>query len=180
MFSLKSGFDMFFNNITCTSDDPNGFMGSLSCYVSKNIKRRSFSIELEFKKDLKHFLINICIVLPRKNEENFVLLNLTNIDGCKLLSNKNQATFIKLGRSTLDRFGNIPHQCPFKKDNPYYIRNFRADMNMMPAFTFETEMLLWFDLIAARNKIIKGFIRSFVSLKQKPNNKIWSNRKGSF
>lgn len=90
---------MFFDNITCTSDDSNGFLSKLSCYVSKNVKRRTFSIELQFKKDLRHFMLNMCVVLPRKNGADFVLLNLTNIDGCKLLSNKNQATFIKLGRS---------------------------------------------------------------------------------
>lgn len=157
---------MFFDNITCSSDDPNGLLSKLSCYVSKNVKRRTFSIEMQFKKDIRHFTTNICVVLPRKNSNDFVLFNLTNIDGCKLLSNKNQAPFIKLGRSTLDRFGNIPHQCPFQKEILYYIRNFRTDMNLFPAFSFEAEMLLWFDLVVEHKKIIKGFLRSFVTMKK--------------
>ncbi|XP_037809669.1 uncharacterized protein LOC119602306 [Lucilia sericata] len=160
---------MFFDNITCTSDDPNGFLNVLSCYLSKSVKRRTFSIELQFKKDLRHFMLNMCVVLPRKNGNDFVLFNLTNIDGCSLLSNKNQATFIKLGRSTLDRFGNIPHKCPFQKDVLYYIRGFRTDMNLFPAFSFEAEMLLWFDLIVDHKKIIKGFLRSFVTMKRNKN-----------
>lgn len=160
---------MFFDNITCTSEDPKEFLNMLSCYLSKNVKRRTFSIELQFKKNVRHFMFNMRVVLPRKNANNFVLFNLTNIDGCKLLSNKNQATFIKLGRSTLNRFGNIPQQCPFKKDTLYYIRGFRSDMSRIPAFTFEAEMLLWFDFIVEQKKIIKGFLRSFVTMKKNKN-----------
>lgn len=153
---------MIFKNFTCTSADPHGYMDKLSCFMSKSSKRGTFSLEMLLKKDVKKFLLDLRVELPRKGGDNFVLLNITHIDGCNWMSNKNQIPFIKIGRTLLDRFSNFPSQCPFQNGTSYYIRGFRVDMKLFPAFSFEADMLIWFDFIVEQSKVISGFIHSSV------------------
>ena len=162
---------MVFEHCNCSFliDKPQTLIKQLNCGVSKNIKRRSFSIEFMLAEDVNEFGINMKIQLPRKGQSEFVLLDLKNIEGCKILSNKNQATLVQLGRSTLDRFSNIPHSCPFKKNVLYYIRNFRVDMNNLRIFNFEAEMQVLYDFMLNNKKVFKGFIqgRMYNKLKNK-------------
>lgn len=153
---------MVFTNCSCSSEDPEGMLSLLKCGLSKSVKRPSFNIELQFKKPVAKFFVNMRIVLPRRFGDDFTLFNLSGIDGCSLLSNKNQIAFIQLGRKHMDRFSNVPKRCPWPKDVNYYIRGFRSDMATMPAFNFETDMNLWFELVVNHHKLIRGFIQSRV------------------
>ncbi|KAH8291037.1 hypothetical protein KR054_008001 [Drosophila jambulina] len=153
---------MVFSNCTCYSEDPEEMLSHLKCGLSKSVKRPSFNIELQFQKPVAKFFVNMRIVLPRRMGEDFTLFNLSGIDGCSLLSNKNQIAFIQLGRKHMDRFSNVPKRCPWPKDVPYYVRGFRADMAAMPAFNFESDMNLWFDFVVNHQKVIRGFIQSKV------------------
>ncbi|XP_039479914.1 uncharacterized protein LOC120444373 [Drosophila santomea] len=158
----KSNFDMVFTNCTCSIEDPDGILSHLKCGLSKSVKRPSFNIELKFQKPVAKFFVNMRIVLPRRLGEDFTLFNLTGIDGCSLLSNKNQIAFIQLGRKHMDRFSNVPKRCPWPKDVNYYVRGFRSDMSAMPAFNFESGMNLWFEFVVNQQKLIRGFIQSRV------------------
>ncbi|EDW32221.1 GL11521 [Drosophila persimilis] len=158
----KANFDMIFTNCTCRSEDPEGMLSHLQCGLSKSVRRPSFSIELMFRQPVVRFQVNMRIVLPRNSGEDFTLFNLTGIDGCSLLSNKNQIVFIQLGRERMDRFSNVPKRCPWPKDVMYYVRGFRSDMQALPAFNFEADMNLWFEFISNGNKVIRGFIQSRV------------------
>ncbi|XP_068144467.1 uncharacterized protein [Drosophila tropicalis] len=155
---------MIFNNCSCTREDPENVLSHLSCGISKSSKRPTFTIELEFRQPVVKFKVNMRVVLPRPKSvgDDFPLFNLTDIDGCNLLSNKNQITMIKLGRENMDRFSNIPKRCPWPKDVRYYVRGYRTDMQTLPAFSFEADMHLWFEFVVNHNKIIKGFIQSRV------------------
>jgi len=153
---------MVFTNCTCFSEDPEKMLSNLKCGLSKSVKRPSFNIELQFQKPVTRFFVNMRIVLPRRFGGDFTLFNLSGIDGCSLLSNKNQIAFIQLGRKHMDKYSNVPKHCPWPKDVPYYVRGFRSDMAAMPAFNFESDMNLWFDLVVNQHKLIRGFIQSRV------------------
>ncbi|XP_037941812.1 uncharacterized protein LOC119674728 [Teleopsis dalmanni] len=112
---------------------------------------------MTFKKDVPTFFLNLRFVLPQKNTE-FVILNLTNMNGCELLGNSKQTTLLKIGREHMDRFSNMPRHCPFLKSQVYYIRGFRADMNSFPAFSFDSEFHVFFDFIVQQQTLFKGFI----------------------
>ncbi|XP_017049224.2 uncharacterized protein LOC108093608 [Drosophila ficusphila] len=157
---------MVFTNCTCFSEDPEKMLSHLKCGLSKSVKRPTFNIELQFQRPVVKFFVNMRIVLPRRMGDDFTLFNLSGIDGCSLLSNKNQIAFIQLGRMHMDRFSNIPKRCPWPKDVNYYIRGFRSDMAAMPAFSFETDMNLWFDLVVNHQKVIRGIIQSRVQRKK--------------
>ncbi|KAH8400695.1 hypothetical protein KR009_000380 [Drosophila setifemur] len=153
---------MIFTNCTCFREDPEQMLSHLKCGLSKSVKRPTFNIELQFQRPVTKFFVNMRIVLPRRSGDDFTLFNLSLIDGCSLLSNKNQIAFIQLGRKHMDRFSNIPKRCPWPKDVTYYIRGFRADMAAMPAFNFEADMNLWFEFLMNHQKVIRGFIQSRV------------------
>ncbi|BFG05900.1 uncharacterized protein DMAD_04523 [Drosophila madeirensis] len=153
---------MIFKNCTCRREDPQGMLSHLKCGLSKSVRRPSLNIELMFREPVVRFQVNMRIVLPRSRGEDFTLFNLTGIDGCSLLSNKNQIAFIQLGRERMDRFSNVPKRCPWPKNVLYYVRGFRSDMQSMPAFNFEADMNLWFDFLSNGNKLIRGFIQSRV------------------
>ncbi|KAH8277966.1 hypothetical protein KR018_011254 [Drosophila ironensis] len=161
---------MVFTNCTCLSEDPEQVMSHLKCGLSKSVKRPSFNIELQFRQPVTKFFVNMRIVLPRRLGEDFTLFNLSGIEGCSLLSNKNQIAFIQLGRKHMDKFSNIPKRCPWPKDVPYYIRGFRSDMSSMPAFNFEADMNLWFEFVVNHHNLIRGFIQSRVQRRKSHKN----------
>ncbi|XP_030385572.1 uncharacterized protein LOC115632493 [Scaptodrosophila lebanonensis] len=157
---------MTFNNCTCSMDDPEKLLTHLRCGISKSIKRRTFSIEIKFSQPVTNFFINLRMVLPRRAGMDFTVFNLTDIEGCRLLSNTKQIPILQVGRIHLDHFSNLPKNCPWKPNVMYYIRGFRPNMESMPAFSFETDLNLWFDFVVNHSKIIKGFMVGHVQRRQ--------------
>ncbi|XP_064544116.1 uncharacterized protein LOC135432377 [Drosophila montana] len=153
---------MMFNNCSCSSDDPEKLLTHLNCSLGRSWRRRTFSIELKFRQPVPKFLVNMASVLPRVNGQDFTLFNLSDINGCQLLANKNQIPFIQLGRHTMESFSNVPKRCPFPKDELIYVRSYRSNMQNIPAFSFESDMHIYFAVLVNGNKIIKGFIQSRV------------------
>lgn len=160
---------MTFLNFTCWNPNyKNGktWIKALECGLSKNAKRRSLYYEITFTKDIPRFDLNLVIVLPRRSND-FVLLNLTKINGCNMLSNKNQVPLMQLSRKILDHYSNLPKQCPFRADILYYIRGFRLDIDLIPAFTFESDMNVKFEYVIEKNIAFGGFVKTHVGLKSK-------------
>lgn len=158
---------MTFDNCSCFSPNPRYF-SVLSCGLGKNHKRRTFTIELKFTTEIKRWFLNMKITLPHKPND-FVLLNLSNIDGCKLLENKNQVTLLQLGRNNLDRYSNVPKNCPFLKDTLYYVRGFRFDLQLLPALRFETETHVFYQFIAENKNLIQGYVQNRITWRKGKN-----------
>ncbi|EDW77187.1 uncharacterized protein Dwil_GK22236 [Drosophila willistoni] len=150
----KNDFEMQFENFTCSTDDDKGiFIQEFKCGLSKNLKRRTFSMEFMLKQTLNDHDFFMTIVLPRPNMRmDFVLLNLTT-DGCQLLANKNQVPLMHMGRSLVERYSNLPKQCPFETGITYYIRGFRMDLSLIPAVEMETPV-----------KVVLGYQRKHLTL----------------
>ncbi|XP_018793590.1 PREDICTED: uncharacterized protein LOC108971773 [Bactrocera latifrons] len=162
----KSNFELTYTEFNCTVFDPKEFVEKLSCSISKNTKRSSLFMELVFKKDLKHFNINFLVVLPRR-PVNFVLLNLTHLNGCQLMANRVQVPFVQILLNSLKRVSNFMQGCPYKRDTLYYFRGLRLNLDAMPAVSFETDMKLWVDFMYERSKLFTFYIDSRIQLRRK-------------
>ncbi|KAH8372164.1 hypothetical protein KR093_010350 [Drosophila rubida] len=148
---------MQFENFSCKSSGGNeNPFESYNCGLNKNVKRRTLHMEFTMREALKEFEFQIGIVMPRRPVD-FVLLNLT-IDGCQLLSNKNQVPLMRLSREILDRYSNFPRQCPFQYGKTYYIRAFRLDLGLIPAMNMETPVRLQFAYLHHQLPLLQGRI----------------------
>lgn len=109
------------------------------------------------------------MILPRKTE-NFILLNLTKLDGCELLSNTKQNTIMALFRTSLDRYSNFPDKCPFRRNTLYFIRSYRIDISKFPAFSFETALNIRYESLVDNKVTSEGLIKTLISKKGLRNN----------
>ncbi|KAI8114902.1 hypothetical protein CVS40_12809 [Lucilia cuprina] len=165
--NAKKKFELTFLNFTCTNPlakEKNTPVTTYQCGLSKNLKRRTLHLEMTFGKDIQYFDLSLSVVLPRRTND-FVLLNLTKMNGCHMLSNKNQIPLLQLSRKILDHYSNLPKQCPLRANILYYIRGFRLDIDLFPAFTFENDMNAKFEYIIDKKVALKGFINTHVGLK---------------
>lgn len=160
---MQTNFELTYTGFNCTVFDPKQFVAKLSCYISKNTQRSSLFTELVFKKDLKHFSMNFLVVLSR-SPVNFVLLNLTHLNGCQFMLNKNQVPFHKILLNSMKRVSNFKQGCPFKCNTLYYFRELRLNLESIPALSFETDMNLWIDFLYERSKLFSFYIDSRVRL----------------
>ena len=143
-------------------------MEKLSCSLTKNSKRRYLQMEMSFKRQVNQFIFNILIVLQRPRQlmqPQFVLLNLTSLNGCDILASKSQVTLLQWMRSALQHYSNFPRKCPFNAHNLYYIRNFKWDMEQMPSFYVEAPVLVEFSYIFDNATKVRGVIKAKLELK---------------
>ncbi|XP_036332412.1 uncharacterized protein LOC118743756 [Rhagoletis pomonella] len=161
----RSNFDITYKGFNCTTIDPKGYVAKVSCFISKNTKRSSISTEMQFKRDLNYFSINILVVMPRSSED-FVLINMTRIKGCEFMANKNQVPILQLVVSSMSRYGNLLNKCPYKRDTLYYLRGFHLDLNSIPAIAFETDLKTWFDFTYERDILFSGYVHSSIRLRR--------------
>lgn len=147
-----------------STEEKNQLLIAYHCGLSKNVKRRTLHLELTFAKDINYFDLNLKVVLPRVSGD-FVLLNLSKLNGCQMLSNKNQIPLLQLSRKILDHYSNLPKRCPLRANVLYYIRGFRLDIDLFPAFTFENDMNAKFEYIIDKKLALQGFINTHVGLK---------------
>ncbi|XP_075162235.1 uncharacterized protein LOC142234914 [Haematobia irritans] len=125
-------------------------------------------MELSFEQQIAHFDFDILISMqrpPYTPESQFVLLNFTSINGCEFLALKNQVVLMNLIRKSLDRYSNIPSQCPFQPQISYYVRNYRWDMEQMPAFYVEAPIHIEFSYIFEKITRVEGRIQAKLELK---------------
>ncbi|XP_054737714.1 uncharacterized protein LOC129244123 [Anastrepha obliqua] len=162
----KSNLEIIYKQFNCTVNDPKGYITKLSCKVSKNSKRSSVFAELQFKKDLNQFSVDILIKLPRRSAD-FVLMNLTRLNGCQMMSNKNQVPFIQQVLTSMNQFSNFLQGCPYKHGTLYYLRGYHLDLNSLPAFAFETDMKTWFQVSRAEDILFSGYAYSRIQLRRK-------------
>ncbi|XP_037941819.1 uncharacterized protein LOC119674735 [Teleopsis dalmanni] len=139
-----------------------------NCHLSKNKKRRTFNLEITFSSDVKKFFFDLVIVFPRK-PRNFVLINISRADGCQMLGNENQIALVQLGRAHMDKYSNFPKKCPFQKDVIYYVRGYRYDIKFIPAFSFESDMLVWVNFYSDRTKVWEMFLKTHIQKKGRRN-----------
>lgn len=171
---------MNFENFTCSTNNNNNdykkvkhssvgaVVEKLSCSLSKNAKRRYLQMEMSFKRQINQFDFNILIILQRPRhatEKQFVLLNLTNINGCDLLAAKNQVTLMYWARTALQHYSNLPRKCPLLAHTPYYTRGFKWDMEQMPSFFLQAPILIEFTYIFENSTKIFGSINAKLELK---------------
>lgn len=140
----------------------------LSCSLTKNAKRRYLQMDMTFKRQVNQFNFSILIILERPlhvRQPEFVLLNLTSINGCDILSLKNQVTLMHWTRNALQHYSNFPQKCPFKAHSPYYIRNFKWDMEQMPSFYVEAPINIEFSYVFDNFTKVAGYIQARLELK---------------
>ncbi|XP_060659287.1 uncharacterized protein LOC132793389 [Drosophila nasuta] len=153
----KTDFELQFENFSCKSSEVSeNPIERYNCGLNKNVKRRTLHMEFSMREELKEFDFHIGIIMPRRPVD-FVLLNLT-VDGCHLLSNKNQVPLMRLSREILDRYSNFPRQCPFQRGKTYYIRAFRLDLSLIPAMNMETPVRLKFAYMRRQLPMLQGKI----------------------
>lgn len=181
------------------------FMENLSCQLNKYSKRKTLQMEMRFKQQINQFFLNISITMTRPaeaaeqeqqqlatqantnsnkettlaaqnvNSNRFVLLNLSDINACEFLNSKNQLPLMYLARTTLNSYSNLPAQCPLKPTVSYYLRNYKWDMQLLPAFYIESplvEIQFSYRFPEFQNATIKGYIFGQLLLK--------SNKKSNF
>ncbi|XP_020716548.1 uncharacterized protein LOC110118674 [Ceratitis capitata] len=173
LFSLaieSRDFELFFENFTCSrlpnsNSVASNYLQTLNCGLSKNAKRRTVQMELSFKRDLSDFELNVLIVLPRRRAADFVLLNISYINGCDFLANRHLVTLLQIGRKTIDKYGNFPQRCPFQSNTGYYIRGYRWGMDTLPAFAVQTTVHIHFEYLVNGHIIVEGHIKSRLDLK---------------
>lgn len=162
---MQSNFEIVYSKFNCTKGDPKGYINKLSCYISKNTQRSSISAEMQFKKNIKRFSVNLLIVLPRRPVD-FVLLNLTRLNGCQFVANKNQVPLIQIIMSRMKQYGNLMEGCPFKRNTLYYFRGLRLDLDALPAFAFDTDMKTWFEVLHEGDILFTMFVHSRIQLQR--------------
>ena len=152
VWSLQHDLELIFESFKCKSLDKTALITHSTCGIGKNPKRPTMNMELQFSRIVNHFDLNLAVSIPRK-PRNFVILNLTKTNGCNLLSNNNSITLLQIGRNIIDRYSNFPKGCPFLKDVLYYIKGMRVNMDMLPAFNFETELVSSSEWIIEKKKV---------------------------
>ncbi|XP_029406726.2 uncharacterized protein LOC115066269 [Bactrocera dorsalis] len=120
---------------------------------------------MQYKKSIKRFSINFLIVLPRRPVD-FVLLNLTRLNGCQFMANRNQVPLVQQFLNSMKRYSNIMEGCPYKRNTLYYIRGLRLDLDAIPAFAFETDMKSWFDVIHEGDVLFSMYVNSRILTKR--------------
>lgn len=143
-------------------------MEKLVCGLTKNAKRRYLQMEMSFKRQINQYLFNILIVLQRPRylmQPQFVLLNLTSLNGCDILAARSQVTLMHWVRIAMQHYSNFPRKCPFLARNLYYIRNFKWDMEQMPSFYVEAPILVEFSYIFDNATKVQGIIEAKLELK---------------
>ncbi|XP_037807678.1 uncharacterized protein LOC119601050 [Lucilia sericata] len=125
-------------------------------------------MELTFKRPVNQFYFNILIILQRPRhlpQTEFVLMNLTSLNGCDILTSKYQVTLMQWVRNAMAHYSNFPQKCPFKAHHPYYIRNFKWDMEQMPSFFIEAPIIVEFSYVFDNATKVEGFIEAKLELK---------------
>ncbi|XP_037941809.1 uncharacterized protein LOC119674725 [Teleopsis dalmanni] len=162
----KAEMEIIYDHYECNATS--SIVTHSNCYLSKNIKRRTFNLELKYIKDVKNFFFDLIMVMPRQ-PKNFVLINISRANGCQVLSNENQIVLVQLGRAHLDKYSNFPKKCPFLKNALYYVRGYRYDIRTMPAFSFETSMMVWINFYSDRTKIWEMLLKTHIAKKGRRN-----------
>ncbi|KAM7356209.1 uncharacterized protein ACRADG_002013 [Cochliomyia hominivorax] len=181
---VKRDFELIFENFTCLLNhkwvantklkqsvlmsEHHQNMEKLSCCLTKNAKRRYLQMDMTFKRQINQFYFNILIILQRPHhfqQPQFVLMNLTSLNGCDMLALKNQVTLMHWARNALQHYSNFPQKCPFKAHNPYYIRNLKWDMEQIPSFYIEAPIKIEFSYIFDNSRKVEGFIVAKLELK---------------
>lgn len=137
----------------------------LSCYISKNTQRSSISIKMQYKKNIKRFSLNFLIVLPWRPAD-FVLLNLTRLNGCQFMANRNQGSLLHIFLNSMKRYSNLMEGCLYMRNKFYYIRGLRLDLNAIPAVAFDTDMKSWFEIIHEGDVLFDVFVHSHMQLRR--------------
>lgn len=172
---------MIFESFTCTTNDDDVAIASnatssastkllkkLACHLGRNVKRRYLQMEMSFERQINQFDFDISITMqrpPHTQEPQFVLLNFTAINGCDFLALKNQVVLMTLVRKSLERYSNIPSHCPFQPQTSYYVRNYRWDMEQMPAFYVEAPIRVDFAYTFEKRIRVQGTIQAKLELK---------------
>lgn len=172
---------MIFESFTCTTNDDDVAIASnatssastkllkkLACHLGRNVKRRYLQMEMSFERQINQFDFDISITMqrpPHTQEPQFVLLNFTAINGCDFLALKNQVVLMALVRKSLERYSNIPSHCPFQPQTSYYVRNYRWDMEQMPAFYVEAPIRVDFAYTFEKRIRVQGTIQAKLELK---------------
>lgn len=140
-------------------------VSKLSCYISKNTQRSSISIKMQYKKNIKRFSLNFLIVLPWRPAD-FVLLNLTRLNGCQFMANRNQGSLLHIFLNSMKRYSNLMEGCLYMRNKFYYIRGLRLDLNAIPAVAFDTDMKSWFEIIHEGDVLFDVFVHSHMQLRR--------------
>lgn len=125
-------------------------------------------MEMSFERQINQFDFDISITMqrpPHAPEPEFVLLNFTALNGCEFLANRNQVVLMNLVRKSLERYSNIPSHCPFSPQISYYIRNYRWDMEQMPAFYVEAPVRVDFAYTFEKTTRVRGTIEAKLELR---------------
>ncbi|XP_054089971.1 uncharacterized protein LOC105211714 [Zeugodacus cucurbitae] len=120
---------------------------------------------MQYKKDIKRFSVNLHIVLPRRPVD-FVLLNLTRLNGCQFMANKDQVPFVQLVLNSMKRYSNLMQGCPYKRNTLYYFRGLRMDLDALPAFAFDTDMKTWLDVFHEGDLLFGIFVNSRIQMRR--------------
>lgn len=125
-------------------------------------------MEMSFERQINQFDFDISITMqrpPHAPEPEFVLLNFTALNGCEFLANRNQVVLMNLVRKSLERYSNIPSHCPLSPQISYYIRNYRWDMEQMPAFYVEAPVRVDFAYTFEKTTRVRGTIEAKLELR---------------
>nr|XP_002051233.2 uncharacterized protein LOC6628810 [Drosophila virilis] len=108
-------------------------METFKCHINQTSKKLS-SIYTEFKllQDLTHVTGFYSLAIKHGNK--FINYTAQEMNYCEALHMVHKQHLTQMVAVGLRRVSNFPLDCPFKKDNLYYVNGFSIDEKFIPAY----------------------------------------------
>ncbi|XP_022231929.2 uncharacterized protein LOC111080558 [Drosophila obscura] len=135
MGNVRAKMDAYFTKMECVNHMPQ-LMKNVSCHLDGN---RTFSVELSLAHTVKD--VNGTYILGVKRGSavsNYITMD---INYCEALEALYSNYLIKMIAEELRRAGNFPNHCPFKKDTPFYIKDYTIDTRLIPSYVPEIDFI---------------------------------------
>ncbi|XP_017153320.1 uncharacterized protein LOC108162878 [Drosophila miranda] len=127
--------DAYFTKMECINHMP-GLAQNVSCRLDRTSQiSSSFSVELTLANTLNS--INGTYIFGIKHGSTVSNYTTMEINYCDALEGIYSNYLLKMIADELRRAANFPFHCPFKKNTPYYIKDFTIDTRVIPSYVPE-------------------------------------------
>ncbi|XP_039970761.1 uncharacterized protein LOC120782518 [Bactrocera tryoni] len=139
-------FTFRFSAIQCTKRSQ--LISYINCSIPQPTgPRDGLSLSLKFSTAIVNPYLDLIVTATRSSQSEFVIVNITQFDGCKFLQNSNRFNLLKILRNEFEKFAKMPNKCPVAKGTEIHVKNMSLDPERFPPYVpqtgFKTEVRLW-------------------------------------
>ncbi|XP_055908426.1 uncharacterized protein LOC129943178 [Eupeodes corollae] len=166
-------YNLIFSDFKCQVN--NDFVANFSCFLNKAGKIPSTNMDVQMKKEVTDFRMDLFVYMEKANGESSLLFKVIGLQLCRIFEKNFSTPVLRAYKSmVLIPTNVIPKRCPIPANFHYKLYNITMDSELLPAYVPETS----FKIIVV-NKEIKEMFWQTTTLGKVVRRKSSKSRKNS-